>query len=324
MHAAGRPVTTSAEAGASAAGAGDRAPAGAAPAGERPRQRWEFAAIGTVWRIDTAEPLDAAARTAVTALIDAFDRDWSRFRSDSLVTRLAAGGTADAPAADAVAMLDLFAAASAATDGGVNPLIGDALARRGYDAGYGFVDRGAEPAPAAWRDLLRWDDGILTLCAPATIDVGALGKGRLVDLVLAEVRRRVVGAVTVDASGDIAVAGATERIALEHPYDPTRAIGVWEVRDAALCASATGRRAWPGADGAGLHHVLDARTGEPVRTIAATWARAADAMTADAVATTLFFDGGPRFAAERDAQWVRMTTDGRVEWSPGSTAELFL
>ena len=33
----------------------------------------------------------------VTALIDAFDRDWSRFRPDSLVTRLAAGGTADAP-----------------------------------------------------------------------------------------------------------------------------------------------------------------------------------------------------------------------------------
>ncbi|MBM7827778.1 FAD:protein FMN transferase [Microbacterium aurum] len=329
MPAAGRPVVAGA-AGASAAGAaaevaaaGARSPP-ARSAVERPRERWEFAAIGTVWRIDTAAPLDAATRAAVTALIDAFDRDWSRFRPDSLVTRLAAGGTADAPTADAVPMLDLFAAASAATDGAVNPLIGDALARRGYDAGYGFVDRGAQPAPAAWRDLLRWDDGILSLCAPATIDVGALGKGRLVDLVLAEVRRRVVGAVTVEASGDIAVAGATERIALEHPYDPTRAIGVWEVTDAALCASATGRRAWPGADGAGLHHVLDARTGEPVRTIAATWALAADAITADAVATTLFFDGGPRFAAERDAQWVRMTTDGRVEWSPGSTAELFL
>ena len=73
-----------------------------------------------------------------------------------------------------------------------------------------------------------------------------------------------------------------------------------------------------------LLHETHARTGEPVRTIAATWALAADAITADAVATTLFFDGGPRFAAERDAQWVRMTTDGRVEWSPGSTAELFL
>ena len=88
---------------------------------------------------------------------------------------------------------------------------------------------------------------------------------------------------------------------------------MWEVTDAALCASATNRRAW----GDGLHHVLDARTGQPVRTIAATWAVAPTAMRADALATALFFDGGPRLAHEWGIEWVRMTTDGRVEWSPG-------
>jgi thiamine biosynthesis lipoprotein len=92
-----------------------------------------------------------------------------------------------------------------------------------------------------------------------------------------------------------------------------------EVTDAALCASATNRRAW--ADG--LHHVLDARTGEPVRSIVATWAIAPTAMRADAAATALFFDGGPALAHEWGAEWVRMTSDGRVEWSPGSEAELF-
>ncbi|MGB4778410.1 MAG: FAD:protein FMN transferase, partial [Microbacterium sp.] len=49
-----------------------------------------------------------------------------------------------------------------------------------------------------------------------------------------------------------------------------------------------------------------------------------DAMTADAAATALFFDGGPRFAHGRGVAWVRMATTGRVEWSPGCTAELFL
>ena len=58
------------------------------------------------------------------------------------------------------------------------------------------------------------------------------------------------------------------RIGLEHPYDATRAIGVVELRDGAMCASAVNRRVW----GEGLHHVLDARTGLPVRTWAATWA----------------------------------------------------
>ena len=93
---------------------------------------------------------------------------------------------------------------------------------------------------------------------------------------------------------------------------------------AALCASAVNRRAWPSAAGTTLHHVLDARTGQPVRTIAATWAVAPDAMTADAVATALFFEGGPRLAHEWGVHWVRMTTDGRVEWSPGCRADLFV
>ena len=88
---------------------------------------------------------------------------------------------------------------------------------------------------------------------------------------------------------------------------------------AALCASATNRRAW----GDGLHHVLDARTGLPVRTVAATWAVAPTAMHADAIATALFFDGGPRLASEWGVEWVRMATDGRVEWSPGCRADLF-
>jgi thiamine biosynthesis lipoprotein len=70
--------------------------------------------------------------------------------------------------------------------------------------------------------------------------------------------------------------------------------------------------------------VLDARTGVPVRTIAATWALASDAMHADAAATALFFDGGPQLAADWGVSWVRMTTDGTVEWSADQKAELFL
>ena len=281
---------------------------------------WEFDAIGTRWRIDTEATLTDTARDAVHGLIDAFDRDWSRFRDDSLVSALARGAGVVAAPPDAREMLDVYAALAEATGGAVNPLIGGALARRGYDAGYRFVDDGPEAAPADWRALLAGTDDSLLLTSPATLDVGAIGKERLVDLVAGLVAQWAEGPVVVDAGGDIAVHGAGERIALEHPYDPTRAIGVWEVADAALCASATNRRAW----GDGLHHVLDARTGEPVRTIAATWALAADAMTADAIATALFFDGGPRLADEWDVSWVRMTTDGRVEWSPRCGAELFV
>jgi thiamine biosynthesis lipoprotein len=275
-------------------------------------------AIGTRWSVETGHDLSDAARADIAREIAAFDAAWSRFRDDSVVAGLArAGGEVAAPPHTA-AMLDLYAELDLATDGAVNPLVGESLARLGYDARLSLVEGSPSAAPA-WRDLLRWDDGMLSLATPATIDVGALGKGRLVDLVLEVVRRHASGDVVVDASGDLATRGRAQRVALEHPFHTDRAIGVWEIADQALCASATNRRAW----GGGLHHVLDARTGVPVRAYAATWAVADTAMQADALATALFFDGGPQLAHRWGAQWVRMRTDGRVEWSPGCEAELF-
>lgn len=281
--------------------------------------RWTFEAIGTLWSIETTASLDVAVRHEVRARIDRFDRDWSRFRPDSLVSALAAGAAHVPEPVDADALFAVYDALSQATDGAVNPLVGDALAGRGYDAGVSLRDTGATPAPARWRDVVRRAHGELSLAHPATIDVGAAGKGRLVDLVLDLVLPHAGTEAIVDASGDLAVRGGAQRIGLEHPFDPSRAIGVIEIRDAALCASATNRRAW----GEGLHHVLDARTGEPVRAVAATWAVADSAMRADAIATALFFEGGAALAHAWGVEWVRMTTDGRVEWSPGSTAELF-
>ncbi|MEV7766493.1 FAD:protein FMN transferase [Microbacterium sp. NPDC086615] len=281
---------------------------------------WTFDAIGTSWAIETAAPLPPVARDAVSAVIDRFDREWSRFRDDSLVSALAGGRMASVPAPDdADAMLSLYDELDTATAGAVNPLIGDALARLGYDARLTLAPSGdPEPVPV-WRDTLSWSDGRLAVARPATIDVGALGKGRLVDLVVNAVRAHVDGDIVVDASGDLAVRGEPIRVALEHPYDPTLAIGVITVAEGALCASAINRRAW----GDNLHHVLDARTGAPVRAYAATWAAADTAMRADALATALFFDGGPELAASWNAHWVRMHTDGRVEWSPGFTGEIF-
>ncbi|MCR2825568.1 FAD:protein FMN transferase [Microbacterium sp. zg.Y909] len=285
------------------------------------RAQWRFDAIGTRWEVQTAAALPGDARRAASAVIERFDGEWSRFRPDSVVSTLARGGgevTVIAPA-DAAAMLDAYGEMSEATAGAVSPLVGGALAHRGYDADYSLVDRGPVAATGDWRERLTWDADTLTLREPALIDVGALGKGRLVDLVAGCLSAWGGGGIVVDAGGDISVCGVTERIGLEHPYDPTRAIGVWEVADAALCASAVNRRAW----GDSLHHVLDARTGQPVRTVAATWAVAPTAMRADAAATALFFTGGEALAAGWGVSWVRMATDGRVDWSPGCTAELF-
>lgn len=277
-----------------------------------------FDAIGTRWEIETDEPLSAALAGTVDEEIRRFDRAWSRFRADSDVSRLGREGGSFA-SADARPMLDAYRALDEATSGAVNPLIARSLDALGYDAAYSFEAGAPAPAPGVWRDRLHWTDTALTAHAPALLDVGAVGKGRLVDLVFG-LLSGVPGNVVVDAGGDLRARGRAVRTALEHPYDPRRAIGVVQLRDAAVCASAVNRRAW----GDGLHHVLDARTGLPVRTWAATWAFADDALHADAVATALFFDGGPQLAQEWGIEWVRLSTDGRVQRSAGCPAELFL
>jgi thiamine biosynthesis lipoprotein len=82
----------------------------------------------------------------------------------------------------------------------------------------------------------------------------------------------------VDGSGDLRHSGDSSiQVGLEHPLDSGLVIGVVKLKNRALCASATNRRSW----GDGLHHVLDARTGLPVREVIATWVIADDAATAD-------------------------------------------
>lgn len=278
---------------------------------------WRFDAIGTRWEIETPAPLPPERTVRIEQVIEDFDATWSRFRVDSLVSRLATAGGSAASPVDAAAMLDAYRELSAATAGAVNPLVGESLSALGYDAEYSLVAGAPTPAPDDWQRILTWEEERLAVASAALIDVGALGKGRLVDLVTAALDD-LVGDVVVDGGGDLTVRGEA-RIGLEHPFDPTRAIGVATVRDQALCASAVNRRAW----GDGLHHVLDARTGMPVRTWAATWAVAADAMHADAVATALFFDGGPELAERWGVEWVRMSTSGVAERSANAPVELF-
>ena len=82
---------------------------------------WTFEAIGTGWQIDTPTELASDVRARITALIDEFDRRWSRFRSDSVISRLAtSGGEADF-GADGTELFDLYDTLAVVTDGALNP-----------------------------------------------------------------------------------------------------------------------------------------------------------------------------------------------------------
>lgn len=86
--------------------------------------RYSFDAIGTQWEVDTDLPLPAVVRQRIKARVEAFDQTYSRFRADSLVSRVAtaqAGGCFTFPA-DSPALFDLYDQLHGLTDGAVYPL----------------------------------------------------------------------------------------------------------------------------------------------------------------------------------------------------------
>ena len=260
---------------------------------------FQLDAIGTRWEIETQEPLEPALQRRILARIEEFDRTYSRFRSDSLVSRVAAapdGGAFEFPG-DSLALFALYDQLHAVTDGAVDPLVGRDLELLGYDPAYTLT-----PVPTALRSARRgrWSADVhrvgrtVLTSRPVVIDVGAVGKGFLVDLVAGILCDHGIHDFVVDGSGDLRHQGA-------------------------LCASAVTRRAW----GDGLHHVLDGRTGEPVRDVVATWAVADDAATADGLATALFFASPAALAQTFSFSYVRMFADGRADWSSSFVGEVF-
>ncbi|SCD80719.1 thiamine biosynthesis lipoprotein [Streptomyces sp. BpilaLS-43] len=302
----------------------------AATGGARPTgNRFDFDAIGTCWVIETDEPLCLELRSALLDRVGRFDATYSRFRPDSLVSRIASapdGGRFGFPE-DSLELFGLYDRLFAATDGAVDPLVGRELELLGYDASYSLT-----PAPddvwakervrerATWAGDVTRDGTTVVTRRPLVIDVGAVGKGYLVDILSEALQEAGHIRSVVDASGDLRHRGeGATRVGLEHPFDPRKVIGFAELRGQALCASGVSRRAW----GDGLHHVLDARTGVPVSEVTATWVVADETALADGLATALFFTEPRRLLDSFDFTYVRMRFDGRAEASPDFPGELF-
>ncbi|SDU58173.1 FAD:protein FMN transferase [Gordonia westfalica] len=286
---------------------------------------WVFDAIGTRWTVTTPSPLPGPVLDEVRAEIDRIDLAWSRFRDDSTVAEMArAAGRYPIEESDQP-LVDWYRRLYSLTRGAVSPLVGQTLADAGYDADYSLRPAPQVSGVPAWDEVIAGHDGALELREAALLDVGAAGKGFAADRV-AEIVARVTDDFVVDAGGDMVVSPRTRplRVALEHPMDPTKAIGVVTLGGGAICASASNRRVW-----ADWHHIVDPRTASPAREVLATWVIAPSAMEADGLATALFFTPAAFLRGDFDhhAQGFHHVTirrNGSVEHTAIPGLELFL
>lgn len=191
-------------------------------------------ALGTGILIRSDRPLGDDVTRRLRSLIDGYESVLSRFRADSTVTAMGGavhGGTFEFPAW-AGPLLDLVDALDEATEGGIDPCVGEDLIRLGYGADLSFR---VEPDAArrlgslhgrpTWRRDVRRDGVTLRTRGPVHLDFGCCGKGHVVDLLVravleADGEQGASGAsgrvLLVDAGGDIRVRTPEPRRAPRH------------------------------------------------------------------------------------------------------------
>jgi len=244
-----------------------------------------FEAIGVPWQIEIFEPVAKPTKLEATirARIEDFDVAYSRFRPDSMVSRIAQrAGEYELPA-DASELFNTYRQLYDVSQGAVTPLIGQVMIDAGYDANYSLKSRPLTKPPA-WDDVISYQNPNLVVREPVWLDLGAAGKGYLVDLVGEVIETAGYRGYVIDASGDMRLRHTPQTIGLEHPDDPRLIIGQVELSNGSLCGSATNRRRW-----GQYHHIIDPHSLRSVQGMKACWIYADSTIMADGLATAIFF-----------------------------------
>ncbi|RFA20615.1 FAD:protein FMN transferase [Subtercola boreus] len=231
-------------------------PAAAAGAAAPPAAAREWAVWSTTARVVVTDPRSLDAASAILAgVLDEVERACSRFTGTSELALLQprlAGGAEVSPLLATLVRVALEAARL--TQGAVDPTLGNALARLGYDrtfealpsgrssgAADGDTDTDTDPDPVAttspsasvvtlstsipgWRRVGMVSPGsdrstnILTVPADLALDLGATAKAYAADLAAARIVAALGGGALVALGGDIATAGTAPRI--DRPAGP--------------------------------------------------------------------------------------------------------
>ena len=231
-------------------------------------------ALGTSANVVVTEPSGlAAARESVEDVLAAFDAACSRFRDDSELVRLCSAheGTAMRVGSLLFEAIEVALDAARVTGGAVDPTVGVALERIGYDRDLAEIAGDGPPletqAAPGWRTIgldratrsVRLPPGVL-------LDLGATAKALAADRA-AVIAAAVAGCgVLVSLGGDIAVAGAPPAggwpIALGDDHASTAGGPVVTIGSGGLATSSTTVRRWR-RGGATVHHIVDPATGAP-------------------------------------------------------------
>jgi len=216
-----------------------------------------------------------AAEMILRAEIDVFDRACSRFRGDSELQVVHAQAGQPVPVSEALfEALAVACAVAHRTAGAVDPTIGNAIERLGYDRDLGEVVSQPGSAlldldPAIGYIHVQLDRDRRTVRIPrgVKLDLGSSAKALIADRAAARIAGAVEAGALVSIGGDVAVAGEPppEGWAVGIAVSSSRPAGevdqVVAIRRGGLASSSPSVRRWTVGDRE-VHHIVDPMTGD--------------------------------------------------------------
>jgi FAD:protein FMN transferase len=237
-----------------------------------------FRAIGTTATVIVLDPHQAdRAEAMLRREIDAIDLACSRFRPDSELAYLHRhAGQAVGVSPVLFEAIEVAVAVAGRTHGAVDPTIGNAMVRLGYDCDF---DQVRSRPPLLPKDLgpvvgfghIHCEARTKSVRIPQGVhlDLGSSAKALVVDQSATRIADHLETGVLVSVGGDIAVAGPRPRggwaigIAVDSAVPDRDVDQVVAIREGGLASSSTAVRTWRvGTDP--VHHILDPSTGYSV------------------------------------------------------------
>ena len=266
-----------------------------------------FPALGTTAELVVADAaMMAPGRAVLEAELARVDAACSRFRDDSdLALVNAAAGEWVAVSTTLLDALDAGRRAARLTGGLIDPTVGAAVRRIGYDRDFASVPPTGDALTVRFSPVPGWQTvevdraaGCVRIPRGAALDLGATAKAWCADQAAARAAALAGCGVLVSLGGDIAVAGPAPEggwpvvIGDDHRSPLDDGGPVVAVFSGGLATSGTSARQWS-RGGQVLHHIVDPSTGAPAAPVwRAVTVAAGSCLDANAAATAAVVLGG--------------------------------
>ena len=276
-------------------------------------------------QLDAADPARAKrAAAAAIADVERIEAKYSRYRDDSLTTRInrAAGGAPVAIDAETAALL-AYAERCHAQSGGLFDLTSGVL-RRAWDFRRQPPELPAEKVLAGALALVGWAEvewserAIRLPRAGMEIDFGGIGKEYAADRMATILIEHRIAHGLVNLGGDVRAIGsqpngAPWRVGIKHPREGERTIASVELVDGAVATSGDYERFFE-IGGRRYCHILDPRSGMPVTHWQSVSVVAPLCIVAGSCSTIamLMEAPGEEFLAQQGLSYIAVAPDGSL------------